>query len=162
MPDAITLAKGLGGGVPIGALLTFGPQVSTMLTPGNHGSTFGGNPLACAAGLAVLEAIESQGLLEHARQAGEHLERRVRALEHPMITGVRGAGLMRAITLTAEVAPAVAALAREAGFIVNPVAPDALRLVPPLVITTAELDLFVDALPGLLDAATPPTAKDTP
>ena len=79
-----------------------------------------------------------------------------------MVTGVRGAGLMRAITLAAEVAPVVAALAREAGFIVNPVAPDALRLVPPLVITTAELDLFVDALPGLLDAATTPTAKDTP
>ena len=162
VPDAITLAKGLGGGVPIGALVTFGPQVSTMLTPGNHGSTFGGNPLACAAGLAVLQAIESEGLLEHARQAGEHLESRVLALGHPMITGVRGAGLMRAITLTPEVAPAVAALAREAGFIVNPVAPDALRLVPPLVITTAELDLFVDALPGLLDAATSPTAKDTP
>lgn len=162
MPDAITLAKGLGGGVPIGALVTFGPTVSTMLTPGNHGSTFGGNPLACAAGLAVLEAIESQGLLEHARAAGEHLEQRVLALDHPMVTGVRGAGLMRAITLAAEVAPVVAALAREAGFIVNPVAPDALRLVPPLVITTAELDLFVDALPGLLDAATTPTAKDTP
>jgi len=162
VPDAITLAKGLGGGVPIGALVTFGPQVSTMLTPGNHGSTFGGNPLACAAGLAVLEAIESEGLLEHARRAGEHLESRVSSLEHPMITGVRGTGLMRAITLAAEVAPAVAALAREAGFIVNPVAPDALRLVPPLVITPAELDLFVDALPGLLDAATPPTAEDTP
>jgi acetylornithine/N-succinyldiaminopimelate aminotransferase len=162
VPDAITLAKGLGGGVPIGALMTFGPQVSTMLTPGNHGSTFGGNPLACAAGLAVLEAIESEGLLEHARQAGYHLERRVLALGHATISGVRGAGLMRAITLTAEVAPAVAALAREAGFIVNPVAPDALRLVPPLVITTAELDLFVDALPGLLDAATPTATKDTP
>ena len=162
VPDAITLAKGLGGGVPIGALVTFGPTVSTMLTPGNHGSTFGGNPLACAAGLAVLEAIESQGLLEHARAAGEHLEQRVLALDHPMVTGVRGAGLMRAITLAAEVAPVVAALAREAGFIVNPVAPDALRLVPPLVITTAELDLFVDALPGLLDATTTPTAKDTP
>ena len=160
VPDAITLAKGLGGGVPIGALITFGPRVSTMLTPGNHGSTFGGNPLACAAGLAVLDAIESQGLIEHARLAGEHLERRVLALGHPFVTGVRGAGLMRAITLAADVSATVAALAREAGFIVNPVAPDALRLVPPLVITTHELDLFIDALPELLDAAS--TLKDTP
>jgi acetylornithine/N-succinyldiaminopimelate aminotransferase len=160
VPDAITLAKGLGGGVPIGALITFGPRVSTMLTPGNHGSTFGGNPLACAAGLAVLDAIESQGLIEHARLAGEHLERRVLALGHPLVTGVRGAGLMRAITLAADVSATVAALAREAGFIVNPVAPDALRLVPPLVITTHELDLFIDALPELLDAAS--TLKDTP
>ena len=160
VPDAITLAKGLGGGVPIGALITFGPGVSTMLTPGNHGSTFGGNPLACAAGLAVLDAIESQGLIEHARLAGEHLEGRVLALGHPLVTGVRGAGLMRAITLAADVSATVAALAREAGFIVNPVAPDALRLVPPLVITTHELDLFIDALPELLDAAS--TLKDTP
>ena len=159
VPDAMTLAKGLGGGVPIGALVTFGPEVSGLLTPGLHGSTFGGNPLACAAGLAVLDTIAAEGLLAHTVEAGEHLERRVLALHHPMVTGVRGAGLLRAITLAAAIAPAVAALARDAGFIVNPVAPDALRLAPPLVVTTAELDLFVDALPGLLDAA---TTKDAP
>ena len=157
VPDAITLAKGLGGGVPIGALMTFG----VVLALGTYlSATFGGTPLACAAGLAVLDAIESQGLIEHARLAGEHLERRVLALGHPLVTGVRGAGLMRAITLAADVSATVAALAREAGFIVNPVAPDALRLVPPLVITTHELDLFIDALPELLDAAS--TLKDTP
>ncbi|HSO65535.1 MAG TPA: aminotransferase class III-fold pyridoxal phosphate-dependent enzyme, partial [Ornithinibacter sp.] len=162
VPDAMTLAKGLGGGVPIGALVTFGTEVSAMLTPGMHGSTFGGNPLACAAGLAVLDTIESQGLLAHTVEAGHHLERRVLGLGHPMVTGVRGAGLLRAITLAAQIAPAVAALALEAGFIVNPVAPDALRLAPPLVVTTAQIDLFVDALPGLLDtaAATTSTAKD--
>ncbi len=159
VPDAMTLAKGLGGGVPIGALMTFGPEVSTMLTPGMHGSTFGGNPLACAAGLAVLDAIAGEGLLDHARQAGEHLQRRVGALDHPQVTGVRGAGLLQAITLAGEHSAAVAALARDAGFIVNPVAPDALRLAPPLVVTTAELDLFVDALPGLLDTALA-TSKD--
>jgi acetylornithine aminotransferase len=154
VPDAMTLAKGLGGGVPIGALVTFGPQVSTLLTPGQHGSTFGGNPLACAAGLAVLDTIAAEGLLDHAREAGEHLERRIAALDHPLVTGIRGAGLLRAVTLAGEHSAAVAALARDAGFIVNPVAPDAIRLAPPLVVTTAELDLFVDALPGLLDAAT--------
>jgi acetylornithine/N-succinyldiaminopimelate aminotransferase len=158
VPDAMTLAKGLGGGVPIGALVTFGPEVSGMLTAGMHGSTFGGNPLACAAGLAVLDTIAADGLLGHAREAGEHLERRVAALGHPLVTGTRGAGLLQAITLAGEHSAAVAALARDAGFIVNPVAPDAIRLAPPLVVTTAELDLFVDALPGLLDAAT----KDAP
>ncbi len=130
MPDAITLAKGLGGGVPIGALVTFGPDVSTMLTPGMHGSTFGGNPLACAAGLAVLDTIAAEGLLDHAREAGEHLEQRIGDLDHPLVTGIRGAGLLQAITLAGDHSAAVAALARDAGFIVNPVAPDAIRLAP--------------------------------
>jgi acetylornithine aminotransferase len=156
VPDAVTLAKGLGGGVPIGALITFGRQVSTLLAQGQHGSTFGGNPLACAAGLAVLDTIDAEGLLEHARKAGEHLERRVLDLAHPQITGVRGAGLLRAITLAGDHSGAVVALARDAGFLVNAVAPDAVRLAPPLVVTTEQLDLFVDALPGLLDAATTP------
>jgi len=156
-PDAITVAKGLGGGVPVGALVAFGPQVSGLLTAGQHGSTFGGNPLAAAAGLAVLETIESQGLLDHVRAMGEHLATAVEALGHPLVTGVRGAGLLRAITLGADIAPRLAALAREAGFIVNPVAPAAIRLAPPLVITAAELDTFVTALPGLLDAAGPDT-----
>jgi acetylornithine aminotransferase len=160
VPDAVTLAKGLGGGVPIGALMTFGPEVSTMLGPGMHGSTFGGNPLACAAGLAVLDTIATEGLLDHAREAGQHLEHRIGALDHPLVTGIRGAGLLRAITLAGDHAVAVAALARDAGFIVNPVAPDAIRLAPPLVVTTAELDLFVDALPGLLDAATAPATPE--
>ena len=160
VPDAITLAKGLGGGVPIGALMTFGPEVSTMLAPGMHGSTFGGNPLACAAGLAVLDTIAAEGLLDHARAAGEHLERRIGALDSLLVTGIRGAGLLRAITLAGDHAVAVAALARDAGFIVNPVAPDAIRLAPPLVVTTDELDLFVDALPGLLDAATAPATPE--
>ncbi len=154
LPDAITLAKGLGGGVPIGALVTFGPEVSGMLTPGMHGSTFGGNPLACAAGLAVLETIANEGLLEHAREAGAHLVARVEALGDDRVVGTRGAGLLRAVVLAGDWSAAVVAHARDAGFIVNPVAPNAIRLAPPLVVTTGELDLFVDALPGLLDAAT--------
>jgi acetylornithine aminotransferase len=158
VPDAMTLAKGLGGGVPVGALVTFGPDVTGLLRQGQHGSTFGGNPLACAAGLAVLDAIEAEGLLDHAREAGDHLTRRVLGLSDPRITGVRGAGLLRAVTLAGPWAAAVAAGGRDAGFILNPVAPDALRLAPPLVVTTDQLDLFVEALPTLLDAATQETA----
>ena len=153
VPDAVTLAKGLAGGVPIGALVTFGPAVTGLLTAGQHGSTFGGNPLACAAGLAVVATIEADGLLEHARAMGEHLAEAILALRHPMVAGVRGEGLLRAIVLAEPVAAQVMALAREAGFIVNAVAPDALRLAPPLVIEAHELDTFVAALPGLLDAA---------
>lgn len=157
VPDAMTLAKGLGGGVPIGALVTFGPAVTALLGPGQHGSTFGGNPLACAAGLAVLETIESDGLLEHVRVVGEHLARRVRTLADPRVTGVRGAGLLRAVTLAGDWAPGLSAAGRGAGFLLNPVAPDAIRLAPPLVVTTDQIDLFVDALPTLLDAATEET-----
>ncbi len=153
LPDAVTMAKGLAGGVPIGALLTFGPQVSGLLTAGQHGSTFGGNPLACAAGLATIGVIESEGLRAHAVEVGARLAHRVTALHHPRIAGVRGRGLLRAIHLAEPVAASVVARALDAGFIVNAVAPDAVRLAPPLIIDALELDSFVDALPGLLDGA---------
>ncbi|WP_435198811.1 acetylornithine transaminase [Janibacter sp. GS2] len=158
VPDAITVAKGLGGGVPIGALVTFGPEVTGLLTAGQHGSTFGGNPLACSAALAVLSTIESEGLIEHAVEAGDFLVDRVESLDHPLVTGVRGAGLLRAIRLARPIAPASTAIARRHGFIVNPVAPDALRLAPPLIITTDQLATFVDALPAILDEADKETA----
>lgn len=153
-PDVMTLAKGLGGGVPVGAVIAFGERVRGLLTPGQHGTTFGGNPLAAAAGLAVLEEVESSGLLTHAQRTGDHLAAAITDLRHPGIREVRGRGLLRAIILTDEVAPALATAAREAGFIVNPVAPHAIRLAPPLVITTEQLDTFVAALPGLLATAT--------
>jgi acetylornithine/N-succinyldiaminopimelate aminotransferase len=148
--------------------VTFGPEVSGLLTAGQHGSTFGGNPLAASAGLAVLATIEEQGLIDHAREVGEHLALAVEALGHPLVAGVRGQGLLRAIGLTRPVAPAVAVAARSAGFIINPVAPDAIRLAPPLVITADELDSFVAALPGLLDGTShtdgahdaPPTSPE--
>jgi acetylornithine/N-succinyldiaminopimelate aminotransferase len=155
VPDAITLAKGLGGGVPVGALVTFGPDVSALLAPGQHGTTFGGNPLACAAGLAVLDTIAKDGLLEHATAMGERLAEGVLALGHPLVAGVRGRGLHRAIVLTADTSAAVADRAHRAGFIVNPVQPDAVRITPPLVITAAQVDEFVAALPALLDGAVP-------
>jgi acetylornithine/N-succinyldiaminopimelate aminotransferase len=157
IPDAITVAKGLAGGVPIGALVTFGPEVSGLLTAGQHGSTFGGNPLAAAAGLAVLETIEQDGLLAHATTLGSYLADSVEALGHPLIVGVRGAGLLRAIVLSADVAVAVADRALSAGFIINAPTPDALRLTPPLVVTTEQIGTFVAALPTLLDGLEPST-----
>ena len=159
LPDVMTLAKGLGGGVPIGAVIAFGAAVRGLLTAGQHGTTFGGNPLASGTALAVLDQIEAEGLLERARLVGEHLEDAVTALGDPRIQQVRGRGLLRAIVLTEEIAPAVAVAAREAGFIVNPVAPAAIRIAPPLIITAEQIDDFVTSLPGLLDAATAATAS---
>ncbi|RNI17788.1 acetylornithine transaminase [Flexivirga caeni] len=154
VPDAITVAKGLGGGVPTGALITFGPEVSALLTAGQHGTTFGGNPLAAAAGLAVLGAIEDEGLLAHARTMGEHLAAQVAQAAVPHVTGVRGQGLLRAITLDSPISVAVASVARAAGFIINPVAPQVIRLAPPLVIQAEQLDSFVAALPQIVQEAT--------
>ncbi|GGN01594.1 acetylornithine aminotransferase [Terrabacter tumescens] len=149
VPDAMTLAKGLGGGVPIGALVTFGPEVTGMLTAGQHGTTFGGNPLACAAGLAVLDTIERDHLLEHVRDVGALLDH----VDVDGVAGTRGRGLLRAIELDGIPAPAAMAAARDAGFIVNAVTPTALRLTPPLVISEDELQGFLDALPAILEHA---------
>ncbi|AXG13150.1 acetylornithine transaminase [Intrasporangium calvum] len=149
IPDAMTLAKGLGGGVPIGALVTFGGEVSTLLGAGQHGTTFGGNPLACAAGLAVLYTIEREDLLGNARTVGAMLD----SLTLDGVSATRGRGLLRAIELSGIPAPAAMAAAREAGFIVNAVTPTALRLTPPLILTEAELQGFIDALPAILETA---------
>ncbi|MGO4362831.1 acetylornithine transaminase [Terrabacter sp. RAF57] len=149
VPDAMTLAKGLGGGVPIGALVTFGPDTTALLAAGQHGTTFGGNPLACAAGLAVLDTIERDHLLEHVRDVAALLD----DVEIEGVSGTRGRGLLRAIELDGIPAPAVMAAARDAGFIVNAVTPTALRLAPPLVISADELQGFLDALPAILEAA---------
>ena len=154
VPDAITIAKGLGGGVPIGAMITFGPNVSALLTAGQHGTTFGGNPLAAAAGLAVLDSIEDEHLLEHATRMGEHLEAAVAAAGIPHVTGVRGQGLLRAITFDEPISAAVATVARDTGYIINPVAPGAIRLAPPLVVQAEQLDDFVSALPKIVQEAT--------
>ena len=152
-PDAMTLAKGLGGGFPIGAMVVFGEHACGLLTAGQHGTTFGGNPLGAAVALSVLGTIEEDGLLAHATAVGEHLVSAVEALAHPGIAGVRGAGLLRGIALADPIAPAVVGAALDAGFIVNAPDPHTLRLAPPLVITAGELDSFVAALPALLDAA---------
>ncbi len=150
-PDVVTVAKGLGGGLPIGACLGFG-EAASLLGPGSHGSTFGGNPVAAAAGLAVLETIEHEGLLTNVRVVGDRLRVGLEGLGHPLAAGVRGRGLLLAIQLTEPIAPAVAAAALDAGFIVNAVTPDALRLAPPLILDTDQADDFVAALPSVFDA----------
>jgi acetylornithine/N-succinyldiaminopimelate aminotransferase len=152
-PDVVTLAKGLGGGIPVGALVAFGEGPATLLAPGQHGTTFGGNPVAAAAGLATLHVIERDGLLENAATVGRALADGVQALGHPLVAGVRGEGLLLAVQLTSPVAARVASALLDAGFIVNAVAPDALRLAPPLVLTAEQAATFVAALPTALDLA---------
>jgi len=148
-PDVLTLAKGLGGGLPIGMCVGLG-AAGAGFARGDHGSTFGGNPVACAAALAVLDTIERDGLLAHVTEVGEDLAAGLDQISHPLLAGVRGAGLWRAVMLTAEAAPAVEAAARRAGFLVNAVQPDAIRLAPPLILSAAEADEFITALPGIL------------
>ncbi|MFC7878386.1 acetylornithine transaminase [Isoptericola sp. NPDC057391] len=136
VPDVVTVAKGLGGGFPVGAAIAFGERAATLLGRGQHGTTFGGNPVAAAAGLATLGVIERDGLLENARRVGEELRTGIEAAGNPLVAGVRGRGLLLAVRLTRPVAADVAAAALEAGFVVNAVAPDAIRLAPPLTLTT--------------------------
>ncbi|MDO4919514.1 acetylornithine transaminase [Kocuria sp.] len=152
-PDAVTLAKGLGGGFPVGALLTAGPEVSGLLTAGQHGTTFGGNPLAMAAALATVTTIRDEDLLGNARRVGSRLAGQLR--EVPGVTGVRQHGLLLGVDLVQRdpddaVAPRLVAAARRAGFIVNATGPATVRLAPPLIITAQETDTFTAALPGLL------------
>jgi len=149
----MTLAKGLGGGIPVGALIAFGPGPAGLLGPGQHGTTFGGNPVAAAAGLATLHVIERDGLLQNATVIGARIADGVQALGHPLVDQVRGTGLLRAVGLTRPLAAATARALLDRGFIVNAVAPDALRLAPPLVLTAEQADSFVEALPGALDQA---------
>ncbi|BCJ35570.1 hypothetical protein Athai_30730 [Actinocatenispora thailandica] len=160
-PDVVTLAKGLGGGLPLGACVAFTDtaygDVAALLPPGSHGSTFGGNPVCCAAGLAVLTTIADEQLLDHVKALGERIRAGVAALGHPAIAEVRGTGLLLGIVLTAPVAPAAAAALRDAGFLINPCQPDVLRLAPPLTLTAAQADGFLAALPAALTAATTTT-----
>ncbi|MDT9687271.1 acetylornithine transaminase [Streptomyces sp. P9(2023)] len=150
-PDVITLAKGLGGGLPIGATVAFG-RAAELLEPGQHGSTFGGNPVACAAGLAVLETIETEGLLAQVARLGARLRHGIEALAHRRVAEVRGAGLLLGIVLTEPVAAAVQRAAQDAGFLVNAADPGIVRLAPALTVTDHQIGRLVKALPELLDA----------
>jgi acetylornithine aminotransferase len=152
IPDVITLAKGLGGGLPIGACVGIG-GCGSALGKGDHGSTFGGNPVACAAALAVLDTIERHGLLSNATDVGNRLAAGIESGEHPLVSGVRGIGLWRAIVLTAPAATAVEAAARRAGFLVNAVQPDVIRLAPPLLLSAEQADSFTAALSPILESA---------
>ena len=151
-PDIVTLAKGLGGGLPIGACLAIGPTAELM-APGMHGSTFGGNPVCTAAALAVLAVLDEEDLVSRAGALGENLQHGIESLAHPLVDYVRGRGLLRGVVLTAPHAKAVELAAREAGFLVNAAAPDVIRLAPPLIITEDQIGSFVAALPAILDTA---------
>jgi acetylornithine aminotransferase len=152
VPDVITLAKGLGGGLPVGACLARG-EAAEALQRGDHGSTFGGNAVSCAAALAVLDTIERDGLLEHVAGTGRDWAADLAAVSHPLLTGVRGRGFWLALTVESGSAAAIEQAARDAGFLVNAAAPDAVRLAPPLVLSADEAKSFAAALPGILDAA---------
>ncbi|MBO0837357.1 MAG: acetylornithine transaminase, partial [Actinobacteria bacterium] len=152
LPDVLTLAKGLGGGLPIGACIGLG-RCGSVLGKGDHGSTFGGNPVACAAALAVLDTIEKDGLLAQVTVVGERLATGIEGINHPLVAGVRGSGLWLAIALTGTAGTAVAATAQRHGFLVNAVQPDAVRIAPPLILSADQADSFTAALPGILDAA---------
>ncbi|MEU6583622.1 acetylornithine transaminase [Nocardia sp. NPDC046763] len=152
VPDVITLAKGLGGGLPIGAVLAQGPAAE-LLQPGMHGTTFGGNPVCAAAALAVLRTIDEDGLLSHVETVGKILVDGIETLGHPLVDHVRGAGLLIGIQLTADASTDVELAAREAGYLLNPAKPNVIRLAPPLVLTETQAENFLSDLPGILDAA---------
>ncbi|QOT23833.1 acetylornithine transaminase [Paenarthrobacter sp. YJN-D] len=158
VPDAVTLAKGLGGGFPVGALVTFGSTTSALLTAGQHGTTFGGNPVATAAALATLHAIESQGVLQNVLAVGAHLRDGLAA--HEAVTEVRGEGLLIGFDVDADVAPAMVTAALDAGFIINSPGPRTIRLAPPLILTIEQADRFLTALPALISTAKATNSKD--
>jgi acetylornithine/N-succinyldiaminopimelate aminotransferase len=141
VPDAVTLAKGIGGGFPIGALVTFG-RASELFSPGQHGSTFGGNPLATATANAVLGEIESAGLVENARVRGEQIRAIIAAIDSPLILETRGAGLLIGVGLAEPVGPALVRAALAHGLIINAPNDRSLRLAPPLIVGDAELAEF--------------------
>lgn len=146
-PDLMCLGKAIAGGVPMGAV-AIGPAV-TELPTGVHGSTFGGNPLACAAAIAALEAYERDGLVQRAAEVGEYFLERLRAIESPLIREVRGLGLMLGVELKTRVMPVLQAL-MERGVLALPAGPTVLRLLPPLVIGREEIDVVVGAVEEVL------------
>ena len=150
-PDVVTLAKGLGGGLPLGACLAFG-STARLLEPGQHGSTFGGNPVSCAAALAVLDTIASEGLVARAALLGARIASAIEALGHPLVATVRGRGLLLAVVLSAPLAKDLELALRERGVLVNAIAPEVVRLAPPLVLTDDDVNAFLTVLPSALDA----------
>ncbi len=150
VPDIVTLAKGLAGGIPIGACIATGGS-GKLFDPGNHGTTFGGNPVAAAAALAVLDVIADEDLLDHVTALGAVLRNGLAA--DPRVTQARGAGLLIGVTLPEPKAAEVVAAAQDAGYIVNAPTPDRIRLAPPLVLTDDDAAGFIAAWPTILDNA---------
>jgi len=145
-PDVLALAKGLGGGLPIGAVIAF-DGAAELLTPGTHGSTFGGNPISCAAALAVLDTIESQNLLARVQTLGELLTERL--AEPELVAQVRGQGLMLGVVLAEPVAKNLESIARDHGVLVNAIGADVIRLVPPLTLTDDDAQLLLQVWPAI-------------
>ncbi|MDG1839694.1 MAG: acetylornithine transaminase [Dehalococcoidia bacterium] len=150
MPDIMTLAKGLGGGVPIGAVLA--SEKAAVFQPGDHGSTFGGNVLACAASEYVVDQILNQGVLETVNQRANYLENKIEQLEDrsDLVVGQRGKGLLKAIILRDEISADVVGKCIAAGLLANPIRPNAIRLMPPLIVTEDELDDAFEILETVL------------
>lgn len=145
-PDLVTFAKGVAGGFPMGGVIAFGQELSDLLAPGLHGSTFAGNPLAAALGVATLDTIQNEGLLENARAAGNRLRQGMADTGNPLYVGTRGKGLLDAVQLSHPCSHALASWALDHGLIVNAVAPDAIRLAPPLIIGPGDIDQAVGIL----------------
>ena len=148
--DIVTVAKGLGGGIPIGACIGVGPA-ETLFQPGNHGSTFGGNPVACAAALAVLDTIEREGLLDQVVERGRQLTKVLQAERE--VTDVEGSGLLLGVQLSGDFAARVVAEAQEAGFLLNATGPGRLRFAPPLVLREQDVVAFGNAWATILERA---------
>lgn len=151
-PDLVSVGKALGGGVPVGACLC-SERIAGAVSPGDHGTTYGGNLLACRAAVFFLEQLMDKGLLDHVNAVSPHFERRLRtlALRHPLVVEVRGAGLMRGLELTVDASPVVD-LARQHGLVVNRTDEKVVRMLPPLTIEVDELDRALDILDGVLAA----------
>jgi acetylornithine/N-succinyldiaminopimelate aminotransferase len=159
VPDVVTLAKGLGGGLPIGAAVALGERAAQLLGRGQHGTTFGGNPVSTAAALATVHVIERDDLLSNVREVGAQLRADIPATGHPLVAGVQGEGLLLGIRLARPLAALAAGAALDAGFVVNAVNPGTLRLAPPLLLTGDQAATFVAALPTVLDAAAAAAAQ---
>lgn len=162
-PDVMTLAKGLGGGFPMGAVIAFGERAGNLLGKGDHGTTFGGNALGAAVALATLRAVEDEALIANVKSVSEHLRTELGSV--PGVLEVRGEGLLLGIGLAAPVSAQIAAAAVEAGFIINPPSPDTIRLAPALNLTTAEADTFIAWFSQYVNAhpiEAPPTDGDAP
>lgn len=149
-PDVITLAKGLGGGLPLGATIAYG-RAAELLQPGDHGTTFGGNPIACAAANAVLDVIESKNLMKSARVFEKKIKKSISAV--PGVSEVRGRGLLIGIELTTPIAKKVAALMLEAGVIVNAANDQTIRIAPPLIVTTPQIENFISIFKKVMKEA---------
>ncbi len=150
VPDMISMAKAIGGGIPLGAVATT-DEISSVMTPGTHGTTFGGSPLVCAAGCATFDVIKRDGLVEHSKALGKEWRERIMALDSPNIVDVRGYGLMIGIELESpELASDVQCRMRDAGILINIAHGRTIRLVPPLIITSDQADIFTQTLKDIL------------